>query len=99
MPWTLLSVPSTRKADLDAALRDDLLSRQSLKVRDAPSLGGPAATVYVLVEGTEEATRRAESLLAEFATRLPAAVAQALYARLKEEEENASSGMGLFFTD
>ena len=99
MAWTLFSVPSTKRAELDAVLRDDRLSRQSQKVRDAPSAGGPAGELYVLIEGGADAMAHADGLLATVGKKLPPAEAEPLYRRFKEEEENASSGMGLFFTE
>ena len=99
MAWTLFSVPAAKRAELDAVLRDDQLSRQSQKVRDAKSLGGPADALYVLLEGSAEAMKRADDLLAPVGTRLSAAEGEALYRKLKDEEEAASAGMGLFFTE
>jgi hypothetical protein len=99
MAWTLFSVPSSKRAELDAALKDDIVSRQSHTVRDAKAVGGPSDTTYVLIEGSADAVQRADGLLAPVGTKLPAPEAQALYQRFKEEEESASAGMGLFFTE
>ena len=99
MAWTVFSVASSRRTELDAVLRDDIVSRQSQKLREASALGGPADTLYVLVEGSADAVRRAETLLGPVGTRLPAAEGEALYRRFKEEEDAASQGMGLFFTE
>jgi hypothetical protein len=99
MPWTLFSIPSAKRSELDAVLKDDLLSRQSQKVRDAKAVGGPADTTYVLLEGSADAMKRADELLAPVGTKLPVAEASALYQRFKDEEESASAGMGLFFTE
>jgi hypothetical protein len=99
MAWTLYSVPSTKRAELDTVLKDDLLSRQSQKVREASAVGGPAGAVYVLLEGSSDAMTRADELLGPVGTKLAAADAGPLYRRFKEEEEAASSGMGLFFTE
>jgi hypothetical protein len=99
MAWTLFSVPTAKRAELDAALKDDILSRQSQKVRDAKAVGGPADATYVLLEGSAEAMTRGEQLLAPVGTKLPAKDAEPLYRRFKEEEESASAGMGLFFTE
>jgi hypothetical protein len=99
MAWTLFSVPSGKRGELDAALHDDQLSRQSQKVRDAKSLGGPADTLYVLLEGSADAMKRGDELLSVVGTRLPAAEGETLYRKLKDEEEAASEGMGLFFTE
>jgi hypothetical protein len=99
MAWTLLSVPSAKRTELDTVLHDDQLSRQSQKIRDAKSLGGPADALYVLLEGSPDAMKRADELLAPVGTKLPPAEAEALYQKLKDEEEAASAGMGLFFTE
>ena len=99
MAWTIFAVPSSKRAELEAVLKDDQMSRQSQKVREATALGGPADSLYVLVEGAEPAIRRAEDLLAPLGTRLPAAEADALFRRFKDEDEAASAGMGLFFTE
>jgi hypothetical protein len=99
MAWTIFTVPSDRRTELDAALKDDMVSRQSHKVRDGASVGGPAGKTVVLVEGSAEAVRRAEELLAPVGSRLTGADAEQLYRRLKDEEEAASAGMGLFFTE
>ena len=99
MAWTLFSVPSGKRAELESVLKDDVLSRQSQKIRDAPAIGGPANTTYVLLEGSADAVKRADELLAPVGTKLPAADADPLYRRFTDEEESASAGMGLFFTD
>lgn len=99
MVWTIFSVPSEKRAELDGALKDDLVSRQSQKVRDAAAMGGPSGATYVLVEGTPDGVKKAEELLGKAGTKLPTADAEALYRRFKDEEEAASVGMGLFFTE
>lgn len=99
MVWAIFSVPSSRRTDLDGVLKDDLIARQSQKLREAGVLGGPTDTLYVLIEGTPDAIRRAEELLGSVGTRLPPAEAEPLYRRLKEEEDDAALGMGLFFTE
>lgn len=99
MAWTLFTVATTRRTDLEEVLREDVVSRQSQKVRDAASVGGPSGETYVLVEGSEDGVRHAEKLLATVGTKVATAQAEPLYQRFKEEEDQASSGMGLFFTE
>jgi hypothetical protein len=99
MSWTIFSVPSDHRTALDAALKDDLLSRQSQKVRDGASLGGTAGTTLVLIEGSADAVKRADELLGPVGSRLSGGDAESLYRRLKDEDEAASAGMGLFFTE
>jgi len=99
MAWTLFSVPGTKRTELDAVLKDDRVSRQSQTVRDATTMGGPSGATYVLVEGAADAVARAQELLTPIGTRLPTADAEKLYRQFKDEEEAASAGMGLFFTE
>ncbi|MCI4373043.1 MAG: hypothetical protein L3K02_05315 [Thermoplasmata archaeon] len=99
MAWTIFSVPSAKRTELDAALRDDIVSRQSQKLRDAGALGGPADRTYVLVEGSTEGVQRAKELLAPVGTALPVEEGEKLHQRFRDEEDAASAGMGLFFTE
>lgn len=99
MAWTLFEVPAEKRSELEAALKDDRVSRQSQKVRDAASIGGPSGRLYVLVEGAPESVAHADTLLAAVGTKLPKEAGEKLYRQLKDEEEAASAGMGLFFTE
>lgn len=99
MAWTLFAVPQAQRTALDNVLKDDLISRQSQKVRDASTLGGPADTLYVLVEGSGDAVGRVDELLGAVGRHLTGEDALGLYRRFKDEEEAASAGMGLFFTE
>ncbi|MCI4366026.1 MAG: hypothetical protein L3K10_08255 [Thermoplasmata archaeon] len=99
MAWTIFSVPTGKRTELDAVLKDDLVSRQSQKIRDAGAMGGPADQTYVLVEGSTEGVQRARDLLGPVGTVLPAAEAETLHQRFRDEEDAASAGMGLFFTE
>ena len=99
MAWRIYLVPSAKKTELDAALADDQVSRQSQKIRDAASAGGPAGELYVLLEGAEAALARADELLAPLGKKLPPTDADPLYRKFKDEDEAAAAGMGLFFTE
>ena len=99
MAWTLVAVVSAKKAEVEAALRDDVVSRQSHKLRDAASAGGPSGQLYVLVEGSPEGVARADALLKPLAEAMTAADREAVYRRFKDEEEAASAGMGFVFTE
>ncbi|MCI4350569.1 MAG: hypothetical protein L3K15_03540 [Thermoplasmata archaeon] len=99
MAWTLYEIPTEHRSQLDEALKDDIVSRQSHTVRDAAAAGGPSGRLYVLVEGSPEGVARADGLLKEAGAKLPTADAERLYRKFKDEEDAASSGMGLFFTE
>ena len=99
MAWTLYRIPSAKKTELDQVLADDRVSRQSHKIRDAATVGGPSGELYVLIEGAEEAVRRADELLGPLGVKLPEPERTQLYQRFKDEDEAAAAGMGLFFTE
>ncbi|MCI4347584.1 MAG: hypothetical protein L3J97_03065 [Thermoplasmata archaeon] len=99
MAWTIFDVPNDRRAKLDGVLRDEVVARQSHKQRDAATLGGPAGHLFIQIDGSAEAVVKAETLLKEIGTKLPAKEGEALRIRLQEEDEAASVGMGLFFTE
>ena len=93
----VFKVKSSLRARLDEALGDDILSRQSLTMRDARHFGVPGDHLYLFVEGDERGMLRAEAVLLEFAERAPEG--EDLYKMLKAEEDDAASGLGAIFGD
>ena len=75
---------------------DDVVSRQSVTVRDAKSLGLRGDDRYVVVEGSEAAVARATELLKGIPP-LKGAGAEDVYRRFRSQDEQAASGMGLIF--
>lgn len=59
------AVFSVEKSDIEKAnevLKDDAVSRQSIAVRDASALEINGENRYILIEGNEQAIKRAEEL-------------------------------------
>ncbi len=75
---------------------DDVVSRQSVTVRDAKSLGLKGDGRYVVVEGSEAAVARATELLKGIPP-LKGTEADDVYRRFRSQDEQAASGMGLIF--
>ncbi len=99
MPTTLFLIPTTKRGELDQALNEDMVARQSRKIREAPAMGGPAGQLYVMIEGSVDAIAKADALLGPLGKKLPANEAADLERRFREEDDSASAGMGLFFTE
>lgn len=95
MPFQVYRVRAADRARLDAALGDDILSRQSLQVREARHFGVPGDWVFLFVDGTEAGIVRADAVLLDFAERAPEA--KTLHDLLMAEEENAASSLGSVF--
>jgi hypothetical protein len=87
----------TLRQRMDEALGDDILSRQSLTLRDARHFGVPGDHIYLFVEGTDAGLLRADALLLDFGERAPGG--DALYAMLKQEEDAAAVGLGSVFSE
>ena len=97
MAFQVYRIASKDRARLDAALGDDILSRQSLTIRDARHFDQPGDSVYLFVEGTETGILRADAVLLEFAERAPNAAQ--LHQALKDEEDAAASSLGSILGD
>lgn len=97
MPAQVYRIRTSDKARLDAALGDDILSRQSLTIRDARHFGVPGDFIFLFVEGSDAGILRADALLLEFAVRAPDA--NVLLDLLKAEEDAAATGLGSVFGD
>jgi hypothetical protein len=95
MPFQVYRVKNADRARMDTALGDDILSRQSLVIRDARHFGETGEGIYLFVEGAEAGILRADALLLEFAERAPNAAE--LHRKLKDEEDDAASGLGSIF--
>ena len=75
----------------DALRRDDIVSRQSITLKQASALGFGDG-YFIIVQGTPEAVALAEELLAGLAQKYDNAAA--VLAKLREEEDRAVEGFG-----
>jgi hypothetical protein len=102
--YRVYRVKPSDRARIDAALDGrkstaaDLVSRQSVTVRDAKTLGLPGDALLVLIEGEEAAVKASEGLFA-FGERLDGADAEAARRAFQAHEESLASGVGLIFGD
>ena len=95
--YVIFKVPVEKKGKVDQVLKDDLVSRQSIYVRDAQALMMDGKETYVLIEGSEEALKKAEELFEEIGEKLEGKDAEDLYSKIMGKEEDATGGMGLLF--
>jgi hypothetical protein len=95
--YAIFKVPVENKGKVDQLLKDDLVSRQSITVRDAAALSMEGKETYVLIEGSEEALEKADELFEEVGEKLKGTDAETIYNNIKEKEAEAEGGMGLLF--
>ncbi len=95
--YAVFRADAEKAGRLDVALKDDLVSRQSISIQDAEALGVQMKGTLVLIEGTEQAVERATELLEEAAERLAGEDAESVRAAFKRQEDDVASGMGTIF--
>ena len=95
--FKVFSVAPAKKPGLEGVLKDDLVSRQSIAEREADALGFRGLGTLVLVEGDERAVARAAELFKGIGEDLPAAKAAEIRKKIRDQDDDAASGVGLIF--
>lgn len=99
MNYTIFCVEKTQASKINQILRDDLISRQSILVRDASALNIEKDVRYVLIEGSDEALKKADELFTDTGKKLNEGDAKTIYDKIKTEESAVASGVGFIFGD
>lgn len=94
MVYAIFSVKKENISKIDGILKDDVVSRQSIVVRDAGTLGVKKDAKLVLIEGNEEGIKRAEELFKEVGVKEKD---KKIYEKFKEEEKDVAEGVGFIF--
>lgn len=97
--YRVFRVPAGQTDKIDALLKDELVSRQSIVVRESRSLGVEGEGTLVLVEGSDAGLKKAEELLKDTSKVLAGTEADSAFRRFKAQDEDAAVGMGLIFGD
>src|SRR5439155_25532255 len=87
--YRVFRLPPAQADQVNVLTADDVVSRQSVTVRDAKSLGLREDDRYVVVEGNEAAVSRAAELLKGIPPLKRAEKAQ-VYLRFRSQDEGAS---------
>ena len=85
-----------RIAEVLSDTQDDIVSRQSISIREGAALGFPDFARLVIVEGSEAGVARAVERFS-FAARLPEGKADSVYRALKAQEDEVLDGVGFLF--
>jgi hypothetical protein len=95
--YAIFSVPPDKRSKADEILKDDIVSRQSIVLRDCSTLGLKDLGLLILIEGEETAVKRSQELFKDLAKRLEGAQAVDVYERFKKETDEVASGVGFIF--
>lgn len=80
----------------NAVYQDNIVSRQSITIRDARVLGIEADERILLIEGSPEALTQADTILKELAVKEPEENSKKIYEKFKEEENVILSATSIF---
>ena len=98
MSYVIFEVKSAEAGKISTMLKDDVVSRQSIVIRDANSLEIKKEVSYLKIEGSTEGLKRAEELAKELGmTKLKEKKAKTINDKIKEQEDSAATGMGMIF--
>jgi len=97
MPYAIYAVKKEHVGKIDELLKDDLVSRQSIAVRDAKVLGVEKETRMVIVEGTQEAVAKADELFKTVAEKETPESAEKIMSAFRNIEDSVASGIGMIF--
>lgn len=95
--YAIFSVKPEDKPKMDEAFKDDLVGRQSISVREAKVLGSERAGFLALIEGAEEAIKKARELFEEIGEEVKGGESKRIYDKFKSQESDVAEGVGLIF--
>jgi hypothetical protein len=97
MEYVILSIPKEKGAALGRLVQDDLVSRQTIAVREGEGLGIESKDTFVMIEGAEEALSKARELLGDDGKVIEGNEREDIYKKIKEAEDQVAEGLGLMF--
>ncbi|MEW5761119.1 MAG: hypothetical protein AB1779_10190 [Candidatus Thermoplasmatota archaeon] len=97
MVYAVFSVEKEKSGRISEVLRDDIVSRQSIVIREAVVFGIEKNISYVLIEGSEEGIRRAKELFKDIGNIEEEKEAEKIYNYIKSTESSAEIGLGTVF--
>lgn len=98
MSYMIFEVKREGTRKIDQVIRDDIISRQSITVRDASSLDIKKDITFVKIEGSNEAIKRAETLFKEIGVKkIGKKDADLVNEKIASQDDSAAKGMGMIF--
>lgn len=99
MEYAIFEIEKGKEDDAKMLEEDDLVSRQTITIRNAKALGLDGDSTYIKIEGSPEALQRAVEMVEDndLGEKLSEEDAKDIYDTIAEEEESASQGMGMIF--
>ena len=98
MTYVIFEVKSEDAGNINKLIKDDLVSRQSIFLRDSNSLDIKGNFSYVKIDGSKEGIKRAVELAKELKLKkIAEKKAKVINKKIEEQEDSAATGMGMIF--
>ena len=99
MGYVVFKVEKEKLGKAKKIMNDDLLSRQSLTMREAEALGEEGNHSFFMLEGSEDALEKAKGLFKDEEAGEPLGhdKGQEIHEKIKEEENSSMAGVGALF--
>lgn len=81
----------------NTALKDEVVSKASILIKEAKSLGLKETVYYCYISGLEEACKKAEELMKDIGEKVSEENKEKIIKLIKQEEESALTGFGDIF--
>ena len=93
--YKIYSLKKEKRKTLDSLLADDILGRQTIIYKNAENYGGNDDSLFILIEGLSDVFSRIAELKPEGLEEVKNS--EGIYKQIKNEEDEAESGMGFMF--
>lgn len=97
MSETVFFFEKENKGKVEKILKDDKISRLSIRIRESRSLGLEKDGFILRLGGPDEVLDYARENLREVAQELEGEEREKVLQKMREEEDSAASGLGLIF--
>ena len=98
MAYVIFEIKTEDAAKINQIIKEDIVSRQSILTRDSSSLNLDGDFLYLKIEGSQEGLNKAEEIAKDLEIKkLDDAKAEEVNEKIKQQEDEAASGMGMIF--
>ena len=98
MTYVIFEVKTEEVGKISKLTGDDLVSRQSILIRDSNSLNLKGNFSYVKIEGSTEGIKKAEEIAKEANfKKLSDKKAKEVNKKIEAQDDSAATGMGMIF--
>ena len=102
--YVVFEVEKSNVKKAENVFTDDMVSRQSIVVRDSraldlPEFKGKDVQFIIIEGGSQEALDRAKKLFEGIGKPMPAKEAELVHNKVKEQDDTAACGVGALFGD